>query len=83
MFGSAFIIILGSVLWVILALWPAIVAKRKGYSFILFFILSIFISWLLGLIIALVIRDKNQTASQRKDEKAAELATERDTNFKD
>jgi hypothetical protein len=30
------------VLWIALAFWPARVASRKGHSFILFFIFSLF-----------------------------------------
>jgi ABC-type Mn2+/Zn2+ transport system permease subunit len=80
MFGAAFLGIIGLVLWIVLAIWPAMIAKRKGYSFALFFILAIFISWLITLIIALVIKDKNETAESIADEKAAQAALERDEN---
>jgi len=83
MFGNAFLGVIGIVLWFVFAIWPAMVAKRKGYSFVLFFILAIFISWPIALIIALVLKDKNQTAESIADEKAAEKATERDAHFKE
>lgn len=67
-------VMVGILLWIILALWPAFMAKRKGYSFILFFILAIFISWLLALIVALVLHDKNETPETRAADKAAERA---------
>jgi hypothetical protein len=49
--------ILGAFLWVLLALWPALIAKKKGYSFILFFILSLFFWWI-TLFVALFMKDK-------------------------
>ena len=67
-------VMVGILLWIILALWPAFVAKRKGYSFLLFFILSIFISWLLALIIVLVLKDKHETPESRAADKAADRA---------
>ena len=83
MFGNSFLVIIGVVLWIIFAIWPAMVAKRKGHSFILFFILAIFISWPIALIIAYIMKDKNQTSETIADEKAAEKATERDAHFKE
>lgn len=75
---GTFFLLLGTVLWIALAFWPAYIAKKKGYSFILFLILSWLISWILTLIIALVLRDKTQTAQDRADDKAAEIALEKD-----
>jgi hypothetical protein len=57
------VIILGIFLWVLVALWPAFIAKRKGYSFILFWVLGWFISWLLTLILVLLLPTKNQPAA--------------------
>lgn len=34
-------IILGIVAWLVVAFWPARVAQRKGYSFWIFFLISI------------------------------------------
>lgn len=69
-FGSSFILILGIAVWIVVALWPAMVAKRKGYSFVLFLLLAIIFSFLISLIIALLLKNKNQTAKDRADEKA-------------
>jgi len=52
-------VILGMVLWILLAFWPAMLAKRKGYSFILFLILSWFVSFIVTLIVVLILKDKN------------------------
>lgn len=41
-----FIIILGIILWAALVFWPASVASRKGYSFLGFFLISIFFFWI-------------------------------------
>jgi small-conductance mechanosensitive channel len=51
-------ILLGIILWVIIALWPAMIAKRKGYSFIGFFALSLFFWWI-TLFVALFMKDKS------------------------
>lgn len=34
-----------AVVWVFVAIWPAMMAKAKGYNFWLFFLLSIFFWW--------------------------------------
>lgn len=52
-------IIIGVVLWVMLAFWPAILAKRKGYSFLLFLILSWGVSFFVTLIVVLILDDKS------------------------
>ena len=73
MFGNAFIAIMGIVVWVAVALWPAYIAKRKGYRVLLFFIGGIFISWLLTLIIVSLLKDKLITAEEIADDEAAEV----------
>ncbi|MEI7683292.1 MAG: hypothetical protein WCJ24_03275 [Candidatus Saccharibacteria bacterium] len=78
MFGNVFIGIMGLFLWVFLALWPAMIARRKGYSFVLFFILAIFISWPIALIITFFIKDKTQTAQSRADDKAVDAKLRRE-----
>ncbi len=50
-------LLLGIVIWVIIAFWPAMVAKRKGHSFILFFLLSL-VFFFLSLILAYVVEDR-------------------------
>ena len=69
--------ILGVILWIIVAFWPAMLARRKGHSFILFFILSI-VFFPLSLILAYVVHDRNQTAQDRADDEAAEKALDRE-----
>lgn len=54
----AFLIILGLILWIAFAFWPAVIAKNKGYSFFLFLILSWFVSFLITLVVVLVLPDK-------------------------
>lgn len=70
----AFFIMLGAFLWLILALWPAFIAKSKGYSFILFLILSWFVSFVITLIVALLLRDKTMTRADRAADRAVETA---------
>jgi len=54
----AFYAILGIVLWIALAFWPARVARRKGYSWLLFFIFSCFF-FFAAIIVAYAVKDKN------------------------
>lgn len=49
--------ILGLVIWIALAFWPARVARRKGHSFLGYFILSLFF-FPLALILAYVVHDR-------------------------
>lgn len=49
--------ILFVVIWIALAFWPARVASRKGHSFLLFFIFSIFF-FPLALIVAYLVGDR-------------------------
>jgi len=54
--------ILGLVLWVVIALWPARIAASKGRSFLLWFILSLFFWWI-TLFVALAMKDDRPTAA--------------------
>jgi uncharacterized membrane protein SirB2 len=49
--------LIGLIIWIALAFWPARVAGRKGHSFIGYFILSLFF-FPLALILAYVVRDR-------------------------
>lgn len=50
--------IIGFIIWVAIAFWPARVAHRKGHSFIGFFLLSL-LFFPLALIMAYVLRDRH------------------------
>jgi pilus assembly protein TadC len=54
--GLAFVVI-----WIALAFWPARVARRKGHSFIGYFIFSLFF-FPLALIMAYLVHDRRQPA---------------------
>lgn len=69
--------ILGVVLWVLVAFWPALVAKRKGHSFVLFFILSL-VFFFVALILAYVVKDRTLTPADIAAEKAAQKALEKE-----
>jgi hypothetical protein len=47
---------------VALAFWPARVARRKGHSWLLFFVFSLFL-FFPALILAYLVRDRRQVAS--------------------
>jgi len=51
--------IVGFIIWVAIAFWPARVAARKGHSFLGYFFLSIFF-FPLALIMAYVVADRRQ-----------------------
>lgn len=63
--------IIGIILWVLLAFWPAMLAKRKGYSFILFLILSWFVSFAITLLAVLFLKDKNKISADQTINKTA------------
>ena len=53
--------ILALVIWIALAFWPARVARRKGHSFLGYFILSLFF-FPLALIMAYAVHDRRALA---------------------
>ena len=50
---------LGLIIWVLIAFWPARVARRKGHSWLLFFIFSLFF-FPLALLVAYMVRDRRR-----------------------
>ena len=55
--GLAALGIIGIVIWIAIAFWPARVASRKGHSSIGYFILSLFF-FSLALILAYMVKDR-------------------------
>ena len=51
--------IIGLVIWIAIAFWPARVADRKGHSFFGYFVLSLFF-FPLALIMAYMVTDRTQ-----------------------
>ena len=51
--------IIGLVIWIAIAFWPARVADRKGHSFFGYFVLSLFV-FPLALIMAYMVSDRTQ-----------------------
>ena len=49
--------IVGLIIWIAIAFWPARVAGRKGHSFVAYFLLSL-LFFPLALILAYVVRDR-------------------------
>jgi hypothetical protein len=47
------------ILWIAIAFWPARVARRKGHSFLLYFIFSLFF-FPLALLVAYLVRDRRR-----------------------
>lgn len=50
--------VIGLIIWIAIAFWPARVARRKGHSFLGYFILSLFF-FPLAIILAYVVQDRN------------------------
>jgi hypothetical protein len=50
--------IIGLIIWIAIAFWPARVARRKGHSWLGYFILSLFF-FPLALIMAYVVHDRS------------------------
>jgi hypothetical protein len=55
--------IIGLIIWVLIAFWPARVAGRKGHSFIGYFILSL-VFFPLALILAYVVQDRRAVTAR-------------------
>ena len=55
--------IIGLIIWIAIAFWPARVAGRKGHSFFGYFILSLFF-FPLALIMAYLVRDPSGAVSR-------------------
>jgi hypothetical protein len=55
--------IIGFIIWVAIAFWPARVAARKGHSFVGYFVLSL-IFFPLALIMAYVVQDRPVLSTQ-------------------
>jgi len=53
--------IIGVIIWVAIAFWPARVARRKGHSFVGYFLLSL-LFFPLSLIMAYLVRDRRELA---------------------
>jgi hypothetical protein len=49
------------IIWILIAFWPARVARRKGHSFVLYFIFSL-IFFPLALLTAYLVRDRRAPA---------------------
>jgi hypothetical protein len=55
--------VIGLIIWVAIAFWPARVADRKGHSFFGYFVLSLFF-FPLALIMAYMVSDRTEVAYQ-------------------
>jgi hypothetical protein len=60
-FGWVFLAVAFLIVWIALAFWPARVARRKGHSFIGYFIFSLFF-FPLALLTAYLVQDRTQPA---------------------
>lgn len=56
----AYYMVLGTILWVFISLVPAFIALRKGYSFWIFWLISLFFWWI-TLFVALLLKNRATT----------------------
>ena len=61
MSGWWFVGLLFLIIWILIAFWPARVAGRKGHSFFLYFIFSLFF-FPAALIVAYMVKDRTRVA---------------------
>lgn len=72
--------VLGLVAWIIVAIWPAHVASRKGHSFLVWFFISIFFWWIALFVVYFGLKDKTKTAQDIADDKAVDKILEKEEN---
>ena len=53
--------LIGLIIWIALAFWPARVATRKGHSFVLYFLFSL-VFFPAALIVAYLVRDRRSAS---------------------
>ena len=54
------------ILWILLCIIPTVIANKKGRSGCGFFLLSVFLSPIVGIIIALIVEDKIEKSKDRR-----------------
>ncbi len=55
-------------LWVIVALWPASIAKQKAHSFFGWFVLSLFFWWITLFVVIFGLKDKSAPTAPHTSE---------------
>lgn len=74
--------VLGLIAWIIIAIWPARIASKKGHSFLLWFIVSIFFWWITLFWVSFGLNDKNKTAQDIANDEAVDKILEKEENQK-
>ena len=74
--------VLGIVAWIIIAIWPARIASKKGHSFILWFFISISFWWITLFWVNFGLKDRNRTAQDIANEQAVDKILEKEENQK-
>ncbi|HSX53634.1 MAG TPA: hypothetical protein VLF90_04745 [Patescibacteria group bacterium] len=64
---TGFFWVLGVIIWIALAFWPARVAARKGHSFLGYFIFSL-VFFFAALIVAYMVPDRTASAPSKPSE---------------
>lgn len=69
--------ILGVIAWILVAIWPATIAAKKGHSFVIWFIISLFFWWITLFVAAFGLKDLTKTPEDIAADKAVDAAIER------
>jgi len=64
--------VLSIIAWILIAIWPARVASKKGHSFVVWFVISLFFWWITLFVVNFGLHDKNRTAKDIAEDKAVE-----------
>ena len=72
--------VLGLVAWIIIAIWPARIASKKGHSFVLWFLISTFFWWITLFWVNFGLKDKNQTPQDVANDNAVDKILEKEEN---
>ena len=72
--------ILGFIAWIIIATWPAMVARKKGHSFVFWFILSLFFWWVTLFVVYFGLQDFTKTPEDLAADEAVREIKNREMN---
>ena len=69
------------ILWILLCIIPTVIANKKGRSGCGFFLLSVFLSPIVGIITALIVEDKIEKSKDRRIKELEQKARKEEENL--
>ncbi len=70
----------GLLAWIIIAIWPAMVAHKKGHNFFFWFVLSLFFWWITLFVVYFGLKDFTKTPEDIAADKAVKEIMDREMN---